>query len=111
MIKYKSDEEKTMALFLAERLADAVTIEILQRGYVSNKNEARHLSHFYSQAVDQAIADEKNDVTFPSQGSADYWTECLYNRFGGYMIKSGYTDIWDNETDKSWVSLEEKTHK
>ena len=36
----------------------------------------------------------------PCSGSAQYWTEKLYNSIGGYLKRAGYEEEWDREIDK-----------
>lgn len=87
MIKYKYDEEKIVALFLADVLQDELAKSIIQKGEVANADEAIHLSKFF-----WAMANKSADggVELPCEGSAQYLTEKLYNSIGGYLERAGY---------------------
>lgn len=98
MINYRYEEEKITALLVADILDDALAKEIINKGCVSNKEEARHLSQFFWRMVNKAA---ESDIDLPCEGSVQYWTEKLYNSFGGYLEKSGYEELWDEEIDKA----------
>ena len=98
MIKYKYDEEKIVALFMAQELGDELAKEIIKRGEVLDSKEATHLSRFFWAMVNRSA---DGNVTLPCEGGSQYWTEKLYNSIGGYMEKAGYEDIWNEEIDNA----------
>ncbi|WP_308366645.1 MULTISPECIES: hypothetical protein [unclassified Microbulbifer] len=98
MIKYKYDEEKIVALFLAEEIGDSLAKDIINKGYVSSKEEATHLSKFFWLMVNKSA---ESNLELPCEGSAQYWTEKLYNSIGGYLERSGYEEQWNDEIDKA----------
>ncbi len=98
MIEYSYDEEKLVALFLAEVLGDVLAKEIIQKGEVANKMEAIHLSKFFWAMVNKSA---EGNLELPCEGSSQYWTEKLYNSIGGYLQRAGYEDQWNDEVDKA----------
>lgn len=97
MIEYKYSEEKTFALFIADELGDTLSRKIIEKDQVSSKEEAIHLSKFYWAMIDKSA----EGISIPCEGSAQYWTEKLYNSIGGYLERAGYEDQWNDEIDKA----------
>lgn len=97
MIEYKCQEEKVVANFFANLLEDAKAAEILDRGYVSSKGEATHLSKFFWAMVNKSA----QGVDLPCDGTSEYWTEKLYNTLGGYLERAGYERQWNDEIDNA----------
>ncbi|MGI9278726.1 MAG: hypothetical protein ACR2PX_03740 [Endozoicomonas sp.] len=100
MITYKFDEEKEYAQYYAKKLVDSLTTEILNRGSVTNSEEARHLSVFFWEMVDASIEDEKREVELPWEEGAEFWNEKLMNSFSGYLECSGYSEEWEEVVDQ-----------
>lgn len=98
MIEYSYDEEKIVALYFAELLNDSAANSIIQNGVVSSSKEATHLSKFFWNMVNKSA---EGNITLECEGSSEYWTEKLYNSFGGYLEKNGYSKEWDTEVDNA----------
>ena len=98
MIEYTYDEEKVVAFFMADQLNDFLTKAIIQKGEVSNKQEAIHLSKFFWEMVNRSA---EGGLVLPCEGSSQYWAEKLYNSFGGYLERAGYEEQWNEEMDKA----------
>lgn len=98
MIKYRYEEEKIVALFLADVLQDELAKSIIQKGNVANADEATHLSKFFWAMVNISA---EGGVELPCEGSSQYWTEKLYNSIGGYLERAGYETQWNEEIDKA----------
>ena len=98
MIDYSYNEEKVVALFLADELGDSLAKKIIKKGEVSNKQEATHLSKFFWAMVNKSA---EGGVELPCEGSSQYWTEKLYNSLGGYLERAGYEQEWNEEVDKA----------
>lgn len=98
MIEYSYNEEKVVALFLANELEDSLAKKIIQKGEVINKTEAIHLSKFFWAMVNRSA---EGGLELPCEGSSQYWTEKLYNSLGGYLERVGYEEQWNEEVDKA----------
>lgn len=98
MIEYTYSEEKIVALYFAKLLNDSITTSIIESGVVSSGKEATHLSKFFWNMVNKSA---EGNVTLECEGSSEYWTEKLYNSFGGYLEKSGYSKEWEREVDNA----------
>lgn len=101
MIIYRYEEERTVALYFAERLGDVKARNILEAGEVSNRDEAIHLSRFFWKMVEKSVEDKKLNIPLPCDGGADYWTEKLYSSLGGYVERAGFEAEWNQEVDKA----------
>lgn len=97
MIEYRYPEEKIVAQYFAEVLQDTKAGEIIQRGTVTSAEEATHLSQFFWAMIEKST----QAVEIPCEGSAEYWTEKLYNTLGGYLENAGYGQQWEEEIDKA----------
>ncbi len=98
MIQYKYPEELQVALIFADALNDLEAKEIFEKGSVSSKTEAIHISKFFWKMV--TLSAERS-VSLPFEGSTEYWTEKLYNSLGGYLIRVGYSEEWNEEVDNA----------
>ncbi len=98
MIQYKYPEELQVALLFADALKDSKSKEIFTCGEVSSKAEAVYISKFFWKMV--TLSAERS-IALPFEGSAEYWTEKLYNSLGGYMIQAGYGEEWNEEVDNA----------
>lgn len=98
MIKYRYEEEKAVALYMAQELGDFRAKDIIRKGEVSNEEEAAHLCKFFWSMVNSSA---EGGFKLPCEGSSEYWTEKLYNSFGGYLESAGYEDVWNDEIDKA----------
>ena len=49
------------------------------------------------------LSEEENrrSLNIPCEGNAQFWTEKLYNTFGGYLDSAGFGDEWDKEIDNA----------
>lgn len=98
MIEYSYEEEKTVALFMADVLSDDLAKQIIERGSVQSKDEAVHLAQFFWKIVNRSA---EGGLQLPCEGSSQYWTEKLYNSLGGYLENAGYEQEWNDELDKA----------
>ena len=101
MIKYKFEEEKIVALFLAELLQDDKAKLLLESGEITSSAEATYLSQFFWRMVNLSEEENRKKLSIPCEGNAQYWTEKLYNTFGGYLDGIGYGTEWDKEIDEA----------
>ena len=101
MIEYRYDEEKIIALHFADRLNDTTTKSIIEAGLVLSSEEATHLSKFFWEMVNKSVEDRDLGLSLPCDGGAEYWTEKLYNSFGGYLEQAGFEAEWDKEVDNA----------
>ena len=98
MIEYRYDEEKTVALYFAELLVDAVAKSIIEKSEITSREEAVHLSKFFWNMVNKSA---EGNIKLPCEGSSEYWLEKLYNSLGGYLERAGYEKEWDTEVDNA----------
>jgi len=99
LINYKYEEEKIVALYLADLLEDRKAKELLESGVVSSSEEATYLSKFFWKMVELSEEENRRSLGIPCKGNAQFWTEKLYNTFGGYLESIGYEDEWSREID------------
>lgn len=100
MIEYQFKEEKDFATHYAKELDRPVILSILNRGYVENKEEAKELSVFFWDMVNQTIEEEKKGITHKWNEESKFWSEKLLQTLSGHLEALGYSDIWEEEVDK-----------
>ena len=98
MIQYQYPEEKQVALIFAEVLNDDTSKKIIECGEVSSKAEAIHISKFFWKMV---VLSAEKSVSLPFDGGTEYWTEKFYNSLGGYMVRAGFSEEWNEEIDNA----------
>ena len=76
MIKYKTQEEKDIAIHYAKLLGDSNALNILNKGYVENSDEAKTLSYFYWSMVNKTVEEDKNGIIREYE-NIDMWLEYL----------------------------------
>lgn len=101
MITYKYNEEKIVALHFANRLNKPDITKIIESGDVTNPEEAQALSEFFWKMNEKAIADDKDRIPIPCEGSSEYWIEKIYNSWEGYMLRRGFISQWDDASERS----------
>lgn len=94
MIKYKTQEEKDIAVHYAELLADNDALNILKKDRVENSDEARKLSVFYWNMVNKTVEEDKNGIKRECE-NIDMWLEYLCNTFYIYLSNEGYENEWE----------------
>ena len=99
MIPYKYPEEKLILLHYANKLANAEVKAILDTGMVRNAGEARALSAFYWEMVDQAVKDRGIEITVMENEGFEHWLEYIFHTLNGYLVSNGYEHEWDSATD------------
>lgn len=100
MIRYRFNEEKEYLKFYAERMEDAATLAILDRGTVNNADEAEHLARFFWAMVDKSIVDEKQGMELPWPEGSEFWSEKSMRSISGYLERAGYEAIWEQVVDE-----------
>ena len=100
MLTYKFEEELLFAKHYAKKLQDETTYFILEKGLVSNSEEARHLSMFFWKMVDAAIADGQNKTLHTWGESNQFLTEKLLQSISGYLDNAGYEKEWEEVSDR-----------
>lgn len=101
MIEYKFEEEKIVALQLADILQDERAKSLLKSGNITSKDDATYLSKFFWEMVTLSEEENRRSLDIPCEGNAQFWTEKLYNTFGGYLDSIGYGNEWDKEIDNA----------
>jgi len=95
MIPYKIPEEKKMILKYADLLSDNLTVEIINRDELRNKDEATHLANFYWKMVEVSNEEDKK-----TGDNSENILEKIIITFMAYFSSSGYEHEWDEITDK-----------
>ena len=101
MIEYKFKEEKIVALYLADLLQDERAKSLLESGNITSNDDATYLSKFFWKMVKLSEEENRRSLNIPCEGNAQFWTERLYNTFGGYLDSIGFGDEWDKEIDNA----------
>lgn len=99
MITYKYPEEKLILLHYAVKLGNAEAKAILDAGVVRNTNEARLLSKFYWEMVDEAVNDQGKGIAIMEHEGFEHWLEYIFHTLNGYLVSNGYESEWYSESD------------
>ncbi|MBC6905136.1 hypothetical protein DWB84_06630 [Saccharophagus sp. K07] len=97
MIEYRFPEEKSILLHYAEKMQAELAKQIILKGSVADKKEARVLSEFYWCMVDAAVADEGNGIPVLEAEGVSAWMEYIFHSLNGYLVSNGYAEEWDAE--------------
>ncbi len=98
-IQYRYPEERVVALFVAQYFNDTLSEKIIQAGKVYNVDQANHLAAFFWRLVDAASCD--GSIQIPVEGSLIFWSEKLYNSFGGYFEQTEFAQAWEKAIDRA----------
>lgn len=104
MLDYSGKDEhaKLVALHYAKELADVNLIEVInaERG-VANKNEAIALAEFFWEMLDRSVLDYENGIAVEGEVGVQFWIERLMNIYSGYLYSAGYSEQWEDVSDKA----------
>jgi hypothetical protein len=100
MIMFECEEKLEYAKHYAKKLNDDLALRILIENTVTNSDEAKALSQFFSNMVKASIRDEKDGVELPWDDGAEFWSEKLLQTFSGYLERTGFETEWDEISDK-----------
>ena len=96
MISYRHPEEKTTLLYYAKLLNDLKSIEIIQGGELTSRDEAIHFAEFFWRMVKQSnIEDEKKGE------NSEYILEKIIISLMAYFRSAGFEDEWEEVSDSN----------
>lgn len=96
MIPYKLPKEKEMLLRYAQLLDDSSSLEILQRGFVKDKQEAIHFAEFFWRVVTESADEDKLN-----NENSEYILEKIIVTLMAYFRSAGYEEEWGMVCDRS----------
>jgi hypothetical protein len=86
MIEYKNDKERDILCSFAAKFNDHDALAILEKGYVTNKEDVKTLAKLYWRMVDEATGE-----------NMDYWLERIYTTSHIHMGNSGFDEEWEKQ--------------
>ena len=95
MISYRFPEEKEIILHYAKFLKDSTTENIINKGEVSNSDEAAHLVKFFWLMVDQSVKDIEQGKDAVGHFDLEAWNEYIFETIRSYLRSNGYESEWD----------------
>lgn len=95
MISYRFPEEKEIILHYAKLLKDSITENIINKGEVSNSDEATHLAKFFWLMVDQSVEDIEQGKDAVGHFDLEAWNEYIFETISAYLENNGYSSEWD----------------
>ena len=95
MIAYTLENEKETILHYANLLNDKLTMEIIERGSLENKDEANHLALFFWEMVRKSNEEDKK-----TDNNSEFILEKIINTLMAYYRESGYEEQWEEISDK-----------
>lgn len=99
MIAYKYPEEKEILMHYARKLKANDIIEIIDNGYVKNANEAKLLTAFFWQMVDESVKDAEQGLDAAGHRDLQAYDEYIMNTFRSYLINAGYEKEWNDDDE------------
>ncbi|GAA6166798.1 hypothetical protein [Sessilibacter corallicola] len=94
-------ESKKLAMYYANQTDLPDLIKFIDGKYtLENKLQAQLIINAFWQITDMAIDDYQADKVVEGISDIEFWMHKLFNKIGGYMIKNGYRDIWEEEARK-----------
>ncbi|PKD39910.1 hypothetical protein CWO84_12965 [Methylomonas sp. Kb3] len=97
MIAYKYPEEKEILMHYARKLQANGIIEIIDKGYVKNANEAKLLTAFFWQMVDESVQDAEQGVDAAGHRDLQAYDEYIMNTLRSYLVNAGYEKEWSDD--------------
>ncbi|WP_370981154.1 hypothetical protein [Agaribacterium sp. ZY112] len=101
MITYRYEKEKEIAKYYAVKLSDERSLSILDNGFVSNSEEAVHLSTFFWRVVDELVSDSEKGNEVCGEAYLEEWSELIMASFRAYLRSSGYEKEWNEVSDNA----------
>lgn len=96
MIIYKLPEEKETLLRHAQLLDDSSILEILQRGFVKDKQEAIHFAEFLWRLVAESANQDK-----ANNENSEYILEKIIVTLMAHFRSAGYEEEWEMVCDRN----------
>jgi len=99
MIAYKYPEEKEILMHYAVKLQAHHIVEIIDHGYVKNASEAKILSEFFWQLVDESVKDAEQGLEAAGHHDLQAYNEYIMNTLRSYLVNAGYEKEWNEVGD------------
>lgn len=96
MIIYKLPKERETFLHYAQLLDDPSSLEILQRGFVKDKQEAIHFAEFFWRVVAESAEQDK-----ANNDNSEYILEKIIVTLMAYFRSAGYEEEWELVCDRN----------
>lgn len=96
MIIYKLPKERETLLHYAQLLDDPSSLEILQRGFVKDKQEAIHFAEFFWRVVAESAEQDK-----ANNDNSEYILEKIIVTLMAYFRSAGYEEEWELVCDRN----------
>ena len=86
MIEYKNEKEKELLYSFAKKYNDKDALSVLEKGFVSNKEDVKIVANLYWRMVDEATGE-----------NMDYWLERIYTTLHIHIGNSGFEEEWEKQ--------------
>ncbi|MGZ0077839.1 hypothetical protein JWZ98_20595 [Methylomonas sp. EFPC1] len=101
MIAYKYPEEKEILMHYAHKLQANGIIEIIDKGYVKNAHEAKLLTAFFWQMVDESVKDAEQGFDAAGHRDLQAYDEYIMNTLRSYLVNAGYEKEWSDDDESA----------
>lgn len=96
MITYKLPEEKETLLLYAQLLDDTTSLEIVQRGFVKDRQESIHFAEFFWRVVAESANQDK-----ANNENSEYILEKIIVTLMAHFRSAGYEEEWEMVCDRN----------
>lgn len=95
MIQFSDKKEKEILLHYANLLSNRDVINLLQEGFVKDKNQVTSIAKFYWEMVDKSV--EEDQLGNSGYGNMEKWLELIYTSLHIYFNNLGLEGVWEEE--------------
>jgi hypothetical protein len=91
-----TQKAKILAVHYSVLVGDPLLISFMSSETdIESADQAKRIIEGFRQMTDLAVEDHHNNVTIEGISDIEFWMYKLFNKVHGYMVKHGFSDIWD----------------
>ena len=103
MLKYSPHQQicQTLAIHYARKIDHSFFLDfVLSRADIGSAEDAATITLAFWEITDLAVEDYQNDIAVEGIVDLESWMFKLFNLVRGYVVKSGYAEVWDEATER-----------
>jgi len=91
-----TQKAKILAVHYAKLVGDPALVSFMSSETdIKSADEAKSVIEGFRRMTDLAVEDHHNNLAVDGIGDIEFWMYKLFNKVYGYMVKNGFSDIWD----------------
>lgn len=93
-----TQKAKVLAVHYATLVGNPLLIAFMSSETdVQSADQAKSIIEGFRQMTDLAVEDHHNNVTTEGIDDIEFWMYKLFNKVYGYMVKNGFSELWDEK--------------